>query len=77
MFSKIILFRNHFYATAGIQTKLKHYDICLSPVITWCQDAVALVEPDNLSHFSETFMFHEDEGGRDLVGEHVGVGSRR
>ena len=38
------------------------------------QDAVPLLETDDLPHLLEDLVLHQDEDGGDLVGEHVGVG---
>ena len=38
------------------------------------QDAVPVLEADDLPHLLEALMLHEDEDGGDLVGEHVSVG---
>ena len=44
---------------------------------TGSEDAVAALIADDLAHLLEDDVFHEDEDGRDLVGEHVGVGRGR
>ena len=38
------------------------------------EDAVSLLESDDLPHLLEHLMLHQDEDRRDLVSEHVGVG---
>ena len=40
------------------------------------QDAVTLLEADNLPHLLEHLVLHQDEDWGDLVSEHVGVGGR-
>ena len=45
--------------------------------VTWGQDRVAAFVTDNFPHLFQGHVLHEDEDGRDLVGEHVGVGRGR
>ena len=40
---------------------------------TWSHDAVTVGESDDLPHLGKGGVLHQDEDGRDLVGEHVGV----
>jgi len=39
------------------------------------KDRVAVGEPNDLAHLLQTLVLHEDEHRRDLVGEHVSIGS--
>ena len=41
------------------------------------EDAVPGLESDQLPHLGQALVFHQDEDGCDLVGEHVGVCRRR
>ena len=41
------------------------------------EDGVAGLEADDLAHLAQALVLHQDEDGRDLVGEHVGVGRGR